>query len=135
MRVPVKQGDGTYHVTVEHLTATLDTGFTAPASIDDGTQSSGTYTPSPNPGNYTTGGNWRKIINGGAFALAAPTDAGCFGLTIDITNNASAGAVTFSGFVAGFPKGDPLTTTDADVFKLHIDKSDAGVTGFIEALQ
>ncbi|TGU02497.1 hypothetical protein [Mesorhizobium sp. M00.F.Ca.ET.220.01.1.1] len=103
-------------------------GFTTVA-VDDGTKSSGTYTPAP------TGGNYRKITNNGAFTLAAPTTANSYNIEIDITNGASAGAITFSGLAANFPKGDSLTTVSGHKFKLHISKTDAGVTAFIEALQ
>jgi hypothetical protein len=106
--------------------AILAAGYTATV-VDDGTKSSGTYTPSP------AGGNWRKIANNGAFTLAAPTAAGCYSLTIDITNGATAGAIAFSGFAAGHPKGDALVTTSGAKAKLHIAKSDVGVTAVIEA--
>ena len=56
-------------------------------------------------------------------------------MVIDITNGATAGAITFSGFVSGFPKGDSLTTTNGNKFKLFISKTDAGVTATIQALQ
>src|SRR5690606_22654683 len=79
-------------------------GFTASAAADDGTKSSGTYTPDPSTN------NWRKIVANGAFNLAAPTKPGCYAMSIDITNGANAGAITFPGFMAGFPKGDSLTT-------------------------
>jgi len=107
----------------------LTGGATGPAAVNDGTKSSGTYTPSPSTG------NWRKITNGGAHTIAAPTTSGCYNMTIDVTNNSSAGAITFSGFVTGYPKGDDLTTTNGNKFKLHIFKSDLGATAFIEALQ
>lgn len=144
MRVPVKQTDNTYHVTVSNAdnAATADRltdgvltqGFTAPQPYD-GTFIGGTYEPLPKPNSTSDGGNWRKITNGGAFTLAAPTESGSFSMTIDITNVPGAGAITFTGFATGYPKGDQITTTNGDVFKLHIDKSDAGVTGFVEALQ
>lgn len=114
---------------------TLEGGFTAPASINDGTFASGSYTPSPQTGSNANGGNWRQIMNGGAFTLNAPTDAGCFSMVVEIQNGSGAGAITFSGFVSGFPKGDDLTTTQGDQFKLYINKSDLGTTGFVEALQ
>lgn len=106
----------------------ITAGFTATAAAD-GTKSSGTYTPSP------AGGNFKTITNGGAFTLAAPSLAGTYNMEIDITNNASAGAITFTGFASGYPKGDLLTTTNASLFKLHISKTTAGVTAVIEALQ
>lgn len=108
---------------------TMNGGVVGPAAANDGTKSGGTYTPDP------TGNNWRKIINNGAFALSAPSVPGCYNMTIDITNGTSAGAITFSGFSPGHPRGDTLTTTDGQKFKLHAAKSDIGVTAFIEALQ
>ncbi|WP_137934350.1 phage tail protein [Mesorhizobium comanense] len=105
----------------------LTAGFTSVA-VDDGTKLSGTYTPAP------TGGNYRKIAANGAFTLAAPSTSNNYNMTIDITNGASAGAITFSGFVSGHPKGDSYATTNAAKFKLHISKTDAGVTAVLEAL-
>ena len=96
----------------------LITGGRTTTAVDDGTRSSGTYTPSP------VGGNTRRIINGGAFTLAAPTASGDFTMTIQMTNNASAGAVTLSGFSRA--TGDALTTTNGDDFLLVITK----VNGF-----
>ena len=105
------------------------TGITA----DDGTKASGTYTPSP------VGGNWKKYINGGAHTLAAPTFAGPYSMVIQVTNNASAGAITFPiGFGAGqFAKviGDVLTTTNAHLFQIGLTKTDGGVLATVAAMQ
>lgn len=98
-------------------------------SVSDGTKNSGTYTPTP------VGSNFRTITNGGNFVLAAPTLSGSYNITIDIVNNASAGTVTFTGFAANNPKGDDLTATNGDKFKLHISKTGVGVTAQLEALQ
>jgi hypothetical protein len=106
----------------------ITAGFTH-TQVDDGTKASGTYTPSP------LGGNYRKCVNNGAFTLAAPTQAGSYNMEIDFTNGATAGAITFSGFISGYPRGDVLTTTNASKFKLHISKTDAGCTAVWEALQ
>jgi hypothetical protein len=107
----------------------LGGGFTGTA-IDDGTKGGGTYTPSP------AGGNFRKITSaGGAFTFAAPSATGCYNIEVDITIGAAAGAITFTGFVSGYPKGDDLTLTSGHKFKLHISKTDAGVTAVVEALQ
>lgn len=149
MRVPVRQNDGTYHVTVTNAhnannansateanrlkNGVLTYGYTAPSSRNDGTQSSGTYRPAPHPYAPNNGGNWRKITNNGSFTFDAPQQPGSYSMTIDITNGNNAGAITFTGFVSGYPRG-PLTTASGDRFKLHIDRSDAGVTGYIEAL-
>ena len=97
-------------------------------SVDDGTKSSGTYTPNP------SGGHSRRIVNGGAFTLAAPTFTGDFYMAVHVTNNGSAGTITFSGF-AITPGGDALTTTNADEFILRIEKIHDVVTCNIEALQ
>lgn len=50
--------------------------------VDDGTKSSGTYTPTP------IGGNLRRISNNGAFTFAAPTFAGDYSMIVQINNAA-----------------------------------------------
>jgi hypothetical protein len=90
---------------------TLTAGF-AHTVDNDGTQSTGTYTPDQD------GGNMKRIVNGGAFTLAPPTDDCC--IIVQITNNASAGAITTSGFTGVF--GDAFTTTDGDDFICTIIK-------------
>ncbi|MDV2964539.1 hypothetical protein RZ532_01005 [Nitratireductor aquimarinus] len=92
----------------------LTGGFTATAQ-SDGTKTGGTYTPSP------ATGNMRTAVNGGAFTLAAPTLAGDYTLIIQITNNASAGAITFSGFNKA-DGTDDLTTTNGHDFLIFITK-------------
>lgn len=58
------------------------------------------------------------ITNGGAWTLTAPAnDGSCILL---VTNNASAGAITFSGFSVGASTGDALTTTNTNKFSIHI---------------
>lgn len=106
----------------------LTGGFTA-AEIDDGTKASGTYTPTP------TGGNFRKITNGGAFQIAAPTVAGCYDIVVTVANNAAAGIITFSGFLPGNPRGDALTVVNANTAKIHIQKTGIGCTAVVEAGQ
>tara|TARA_R100000664_G_C2756266_1_gene144137 strand:+ start:1134 stop:2390 length:1257 start_codon:yes stop_codon:yes gene_type:complete len=85
----------------------LSAGFSATAD-DDGTKSSGTYTPA------TTGGNYKTIVNGGAFTLAPQTTVSS--IVLQVTNNSSAGTVTTSGFT--IVTGDSLTTVDGDDFFL-----------------
>lgn len=92
---------------------TLEGGYTI-AAPDDGEQNSGTYTPNPATGNL------RLIENGGDFTFAAPTAAGDFTMIVHMTNNASAGAVTFSGFAV--VDGADLSLTDGDAFRLQITK-------------
>lgn len=58
------------------------------------------------------------ITNGGAFTVTAPTsDGSCILL---VTNNGSAGAITFSGFSVGSNTGDSLSTTNTSKFSIHI---------------
>jgi hypothetical protein len=94
---------------------------------DAGTKASGTYTPSP------VGGNFKKYINGGAHTLAAPSFAGNYTLVIQVTNSASAGAITFSGFAKVI--GDVLTTTSGQMFQIGLTKTDGGVVATVVAMQ
>lgn len=101
-------------------------GITATAD-DDGTKSSGTYTPTP------VGGNFKRIVNGGAFTLAAPSATGDYTLVIQITNNASAGAITLSGFSK--TSGDPFTTTNGHDFFIFVTKCNGFTSAVTQALQ
>lgn len=105
-------------------TANLTKGYTTD-EFDGGTQSSGTFTPD------FTDEQIQKLINGGAFTLAPPSGNGsCW---IDITNNASAGAITTSGFTKVL--GDSFTTTNTDKFSCHIKNSSIGSILTIAVLQ
>ena len=97
-----------------NVDATLTAGFKA-TDVNDGTKSSGTYTPDAD------GGNHKYIINGGAFTLAVPADSSS--LIIQVTNNASAGAIDTSAYIT---TGAALTTANGDDFFLFI----ARVNGF-----
>jgi hypothetical protein len=114
--------------TADQLTA----GYTS-ALDDDGTQSSGTYTPDPDTGNT------KAIVNGGAFTLAPPTAASgeAIHMQVLITNNASAGAITTSGFT--LVAGDSFDTTNGNDFLCYIDVINKGGTTFstlnVRALQ
>lgn len=100
------------------ITATVD---------NDGTFSSGTYTPTP------AGGNFKSIVNGGAFTLAAPTATGDYTLIIQITNNDFAGAITFSGF--SYVTGSTVTTTINHDFFVYITKCNGFTSAVVQALQ
>ena len=86
---------------------TLTAGFSSTA-VADGTKSSGTYTPA------TAGGNYKTIVGGGAFTLAPQTTVSS--IVIQLTNNASAGTITTSGYT--IVTGDDLTTTNGHDFFL-----------------
>ena len=75
-----------------------------------GEVSSGTITPEPSDGFIQT------ATNGGAFTLAPPTETGTFMLTI--TNNASAGTITTSGFDDVI--GAAFDTTNTNIFECLI---------------
>lgn len=88
------------------------TGGANVTSSNQGTKSSGTFTIDCGvcPLQY--------ITNGRAFTLAAPANDGSCMLLV--TNNASAGAITFSGFSVGSNTGDALTTTNTNKFTIGI---------------
>lgn len=106
----------------------LAVGYTS-ANSDAGTKSSGTFTPDPRTSNF------QHAVNGGAHTLAPP-DYNCT-MVILYKNNASAGAVTTSGFTK--VDGDDLTTTDGDEFFMYITRYNDGSTTFsaltVKALQ
>lgn len=98
---------------VNRVGDTITAGGFAATSFNAGTKSSGTFTPDP------LNGNFQHATNGGAHTLAPPS-ATC-SITIEYTNNASAGAITTSGFT--FVSGDALTTTNGEKFLLFITKT------------
>jgi hypothetical protein len=108
------------------LSINSGSGVTSTAD-DDGTFSSGTYTPTP------VGGNMKRIINGGAFTLAVPTASGDYTLVIQITNNATAGAITLSGF--NRTTGSSFTTTNGHTFLVFITKCNSIELANVVAMQ
>lgn len=82
------------------------TGGVTVTQKDLGTISSGTVTP--DPGDRAM----QKYVNGGAHTLAPSTNYGNF--ILEIINNASAGAITTSGW--DYITGDSFTTTNTDAF-------------------
>jgi hypothetical protein len=106
--------------------ANITGGYTTTAD-NDGTISSGTYTPTP------SGGNMKTITNGGAFTFAAPTASGDYTLVVRVVNSATAGAITLSGFSR--PGGDAFTTVNGSVFFVFITKCSGSVTANVQALQ
>lgn len=104
----------------------LTGGFTS-AVDSDGAKSSGTYTPTPD------GGNFKSITNAGAFTLAAPTASGAYTLIIEIENVTGAGAITLSGFTK--TQGSPFTTTVGHKFCVSIVKGSSFTYANVVALQ
>lgn len=108
--------------TTDELTA----GFTS-SVYDHGTQSSGTLTPTVSSSIM----NFQKVVNGGAFTLAPPV--GNCTVNLEITNNASAGAITTSGF--DVVDGDAFTTTNTHVFIGYIAVNGNSSHLYVKALQ
>lgn len=107
-------------------TSLITVGFTfTPNNI--GTVSTGTMTPNPALGNY------QFYTNNGAHTLAAP--ANDCAMDILVTNGATAGLITFSGFTVGSNTGEPLTTTNTNKFVVSIRRINAVATYTIKALQ
>lgn len=106
----------------------LSAGYSS-AAVDSGTKSSGTFTPSPD------GGNFQHFINGGAHTLGVPAK-NC-AMVLLMKNNSSAGTLTTSGYTK--VDGDDLSTTNGDEFFLYITRYNDGSTSFsaltVKALQ
>lgn len=102
----------------------LTAGF-AGTPVNEGTKSSGTFTPDESTGNF------KYCVNGGAFTLAPPTN-NC-SIVLQVTNNASAGAITTSGFTK--VTGDTISTTNADDFFFFITKLNGFSHLAVQALQ
>jgi len=73
------------------------------------------------------------ITNNGAFTITAPANDGS--LLLLVTNGASAGAITFSGFTVSSSVGDALTTTNAHNFVISVVRINGVATYTIKALQ
>lgn len=124
-------GTGWTQVTIEdpdtlkkNETATLTAGY-AQTSHNAGTISSGTFTPDE------SNGSMQRYINGGAHTLAPPVRD--TSIHIQMTNNASAGALTTSGFTV--VTGDALTITDGEDFFLVITRNNGFSHLHVVALQ
>lgn len=73
------------------------------------------------------------ITNGGAFTITAPANDGS--MILLVANNATAGAITFSGFQVGSSTGDALTTTNGHEFMISVVRINSIATYTIKALQ
>jgi hypothetical protein len=94
-------------------------------TYDNGTKSSGTLTPDPGNGPH------QKYTNNGAHTLAPGTNYGSYWL--DVTNGASAGAVTTSGWTK--VSGDSLDTTNGHKFACAVHVSELGSLLVVQAMQ
>ena len=105
-------------------TDVLTVGY-ATTPYNAGTKSSGTFTPNE------ANGQQQYYINGGAHTLAPPTNNTC--ITLQVTNNGSAGAITTSGFT--IVTGDALTNANGDDFFLRVEKLNGFSQLHVTALQ
>lgn len=107
-------------------TSTISKGFTVTA-YSGGTVSSGTFTVD------ASNNNVQYYTNGGAHTLAAPS-SDCE-VDVLVTNNGSAGAITFSGFTVGSSTGSALTTTNTNKFIISVKRINGTSTYSVYALQ
>ena len=109
-----------------NATATISKGYAiTPNNI--GTVASGTTTLDPTLGNY------QYMTNNGASTIAAPT-SDC-AMDVLVTNGASAGALTMSGFTVGSNTGSTYVTTNTYKFILSIRRINGVSTYSWYALQ
>lgn len=107
-----------------NATAAISIGFTlAPNNLGN----IASFTVNPALGNYQYG------TNHAAATWTAPT-SDC-AVTILVTNDATAGAITFSGFTVSASVGDALTTTNASKFVISILRINGVSTYLVKALQ
>ncbi len=104
----------------------ISKGFTvSPNNL--GTVTSGTLTPNAQNGNY------QFYTNNGAHTIAAPVADSA--IDILVTNGATAGSITFSGFTVGAAPGSPYNTTNGNRFILSIRRINGVATYSWYALQ
>ncbi len=106
-------------------TATITKGYTlTPNSLGN---TSGAFTPDPTLGNY------QYLTNHGAITWNVPASDSA--MEILVTNDGSAGAITFSGYTVSSNVGDALTTVNTSKFIVSIRRINAVSTYIIKALQ
>jgi hypothetical protein len=110
--------------TTAQMQATLGINTWTPFSF--GTVSTGTITPNP------ASGLKQSVTNDGAFTISATAQIG--DVQISVTNGASAGTISFSGFTKQFT-GDTLDTVPGHNFVIFIYGFPNGTAYLIKALQ
>lgn len=117
--------------TIATLLSTLLSGGYTSSAVFDGTLVAGaTYRPDPLA---ASPGNMRNVINNGAFTLSAPNRAGEYTMIVQITNGATAGAITLSGFSKA--TGVAFSLTNGASFLLFITKASGAIFCNTVALQ
>lgn len=108
---------------------TLTGGFDSDAEAL-GTVTTGTVTPEVDAAGEE---NFKTLTANGAFTLAPPSTSSSCTILIQVTNGASAGTITTSGFT--IVNGDDYDTTSGNDFLFHIKKVGSFSSLTIEALQ
>lgn len=112
---------------LSNVTSQTYTGGISPTAFSLGTVTTGTTTI--NCGN----GPIQTMTNGGPSTLAmSANDGSC---VVRITNNGSAGVITFSGFSQGAASGDALTTTNTNKFDIALTRIGGSPHYLVSALQ
>jgi len=133
-KITVTNGDGvsgnptiTVGADIAQLTVAdqVITGGARVTSLSLGTITSGTVTP--DPGDRPM----QHYTNNGAHTLAPGSNTGSY--LLDITNAASAGAITTSGWTKKV--GDAFTTTNGHKFRCSCSVGDAGSLLVVQAMQ
>ena len=106
-----------------------DQNFTGGVTVTSLSLGTGSGTVTIDPGQCPL----QYITNNGAFTFSAPANDGS--CSILITNGATAGTITFTGFTVGSNTGEPLTTTNTSKFIVTIMRVNGLATYFIKALQ
>ncbi|MBD3754216.1 MAG: hypothetical protein IE937_01075 [Gammaproteobacteria bacterium] len=78
-------------------------------------------------------GNIQKLANSGAITIKAPANSGDYTMIVNVTNTASAGAVTLTGFT--ITSGVDFDTVDTNSFNVHISHINGKISAFVEPLQ
>lgn len=95
--------EGGSRVLTEAARRTLSAGFDS-TPHDHGTKSTGTLTIDPLDGQH------QIVIDNGAFTLSPASTTKYTTVILHVTNGASAGAITFTGFTKKYPSGSHETT-------------------------
>lgn len=109
-------------------TGQVFTGGVHPTAFSNGT-GSGAATITVDVGN----GPIQTVTNGGNFFVAMSANDGS--TVLRVTNNGSAGTITFSGFSEGSNTGDALTTTNTSKFDISLTRIGGNPHYLISALQ
>jgi hypothetical protein len=113
----------------------IDETNTMTAGIDSDAQALGTITSGTVTLEVDAVGkeNFKTLTANGAFTLAPPSTSSSCTILLQVTNGASAGTITTSGFT--IVNGDAYETTSGNDYFFHVKKVGSFTSLTIEALQ